>query len=380
MTELEDDPGYRFLSGSRLAGATLTRWQSAQRTVAQLWTEVSDLHAVLDSAQAIHDRRKAGDTAELNELLTGAAVTLASVDVPLAQRGMTGPATVVTKVSVAELVATMTGSYAGVAGLCAQAQAVLSAHVGRLDEFTGELDELTTSAGAIGLAESGHPLIGRLAAVTAALDEARELVFTDPLALTEPRTGQPDTGRIEGIATGLAEARHDLDALVALRAETGLDRLTGELRELADAETQARAAMRAARTKLTVAGLPDPPESAPGLADRLAALRESLAGPGWWRAGERSAELSAAVAAALRVAKQAAELAAALLDRRAELRGRLDAYQAKVGRLGLAEDAELLASHQLASGLLWTSPCDLAAATRALAAYQRLITERESNR
>ena len=380
MTELEDDPGYRFLSGSRLAGETLTRWQTAQQAVAQLWTEVSDLHAVLDRAQAIHSRRRTGETAELDDLLTGPAVTLGSVDVPLAQRGMTGPATVVTRVSVAELVAIMTASYAGVVGLCAQAQAVLSAHAGRLDEFTGELDELTTSAGSIGLAESGHPLINRLGAVTAALDEVRELVFTDPLALTDARTGQPNTGRIEGIATDLARARQDLDALTALRADTGLDRLDDAVRELADVETQAREAMWTARSKLVVARLPDPPDSASGLADRLAALRTSLAGPDWWRAGERAAELAAALVSALRAAKQATELATVLLDRRAELRGRLDAYQAKVGRLGLAEDAELFATHQLANSLLWTSPCDLAAATRALAAYQRLITERESNR
>ena len=65
-----------------------------------------------------------------------------------------------------------------------------------------------------------------------------------------------------------------------------------------------------------------------------------------------------------------------LLDRREELRGRLDAYKAKAGRLGLAEDTALTELHQRAYDLLWTSPCDLRGATVTLADYQRAITSR----
>ncbi|HEY2700516.1 MAG TPA: hypothetical protein VGJ45_34000 [Pseudonocardiaceae bacterium] len=385
MVDLENDPGYCFLAGTRLAGETLTRWTAAQQAVAELWTEVADLHSVLDKAETIRSRRgqpRPADIAELDDLLTGPTVVLASVDVPLAQRGMTGPATVVTKASVADLITTMTASYAAVAGLCAQAQSVLSAHASRLDVLTVDLNDLARSVVSLDLAESGHPLVTALAAVTNALDEVRELVFTDPLALTEPRTGQPDTGRIDLAAGDLAAARRELDALTAFRADAdkGLARLGDELSGLADAEGRAHAALGTVRAKITTAGLPDPPESAQGLADRLASLRTGLTRADWWRAAGASAELSAAIASARRAAEQACELAAALLERRAELRGRLDAYQAKVGRLGLAEDTELAASYQLARSLLWTSPCDLAAATRALASYQRLITEWGANR
>ena len=62
-----------------------------------------------------------------------------------------------------------------------------------------------------------------------------------------------------------------------------------------------------------------------------------------------------------------------LQDRRAELCGRYEAYRAKATRLGHAEHPEALALDDRIRQLLWTKPCDLAAATRALAAYQRIV-------
>ena len=45
-----------------------------------------------------------------------------------------------------------------------------------------------------------------------------------------------------------------------------------------------------------------------------------------------------------------------------------------------AEDPDLAASHDQAHGLLWTAPCDLAAAEAAVAAYQRAILATEGRR
>ena len=49
----------------------------------------------------------------------------------------------------------------------------------------------------------------------------------------------------------------------------------------------------------------------------------------------------------------------ALLDERDELRGRLDAYTAKAGRLGRLEDTELAALRRRAHEALHTAPTDL---------------------
>ncbi|HEX4703322.1 MAG TPA: caspase family protein [Pseudonocardiaceae bacterium] len=70
------------------------------------------------------------------------------------------------------------------------------------------------------------------------------------------------------------------------------------------------------------------------------------------------------------------ELAAGLLERRDELRGRLGAHLALAARLGIAEDVVIAARHRVAHDLLWTKPCDLGAATRAVLAFQQSVTDR----
>jgi hypothetical protein len=60
---------------------------------------------------------------------------------------------------------------------------------------------------------------------------------------------------------------------------------------------------------------------------------------------------------------------------RAELRGRLDAYRAKVARLGMAEDPVLIERYDQARRLLWTAPCDLGAAERAVRRYQQAVSD-----
>jgi len=62
-----------------------------------------------------------------------------------------------------------------------------------------------------------------------------------------------------------------------------------------------------------------------------------------------------------------------VLGRREELRGLLGAYQAKAARLGAAEDPGLTERFDRARGLLWTAPCDLAAAADAVTGYQQAV-------
>jgi hypothetical protein len=64
---------------------------------------------------------------------------------------------------------------------------------------------------------------------------------------------------------------------------------------------------------------------------------------------------------------------AGLLSRRDELRGLLDAYKAKAGRLGAAEDPDLAARYYQAHELLWTAPCDLNAAADAVSHFQQAV-------
>jgi hypothetical protein len=63
---------------------------------------------------------------------------------------------------------------------------------------------------------------------------------------------------------------------------------------------------------------------------------------------------------------------------RAELRGRLDAYKAKVARHGLAEDPFLIERYDAARRMLWSAPCDLRVAEQAVLRYQHAAAEQLS--
>ena len=78
-------------------------------------------------------------------------------------------------------------------------------------------------------------------------------------------------------------------------------------------------------------------------------------------------------AAATERYRDAERAAATLLDKRNELRGLLEAYQAKAARLGAAEDTGLAMLYQQARDLLWAAPCDLGVAAAAVTHYQQAI-------
>jgi len=90
------------------------------------------------------------------------------------------------------------------------------------------------------------------------------------------------------------------------------------------------------------------------------------------RLAERTGDVSA-LDTALAVATRTLQAIAGLVERREELRGRLAAYRVRAARFGAAEDPGLEAYYRAARDLLWSKPCDLAASTRALAAYQKAV-------
>jgi hypothetical protein len=97
----------------------------------------------------------------------------------------------------------------------------------------------------------------------------------------------------------------------------------------------------------------------------------------WPELAEEADELDRVATGTLAAARKALRAITGLLDRRAELRGRLEAYQVKAARLGHAEDLDLEKLHTAAHDLLFTAPCDLPAATRALNRYLQGIQDRE---
>src|SRR6266702_4173041 len=326
LLELDDSFGKRLLDGATLAGESKQRWEAAAADLAALWEVFTAYAAAVDRATELLARaRRAGspELAEITTLLTGASVGLTRAPVPLAQRDLTdrGRADLTPAAAVAE----MKRAFASVTEVVAAAESVWTE--------TGD-----------GLSEIGT-------ALGAAKEQAGDL-------------GDEElTGALAAAGGDLARLRADAQRRIAT--------VTAAVTAAVAAWQDARAARERAAAKIATA-LPPPAEAA-GLDTRLAALDTLRAAGRWAQLAAELDAIGAEAAAALERYRGAERTAVALLGKRDELRGLLDAYQAKAARLGAAEDAELTARYQQARELLWTAPCDLAAASAAVTDYQQAI-------
>ena len=171
------------------------------------------------------------------------------------------------------------------------------------------------------------------------------------------------TGEIERRIAEIAE-------LAALQANwpEAVAETDARLNALRDAVRHAAQTRERATQKVLTGPLPVAADAEPKLRTEL----ESIAAtdPAALR------ELQRRIGSALQRVRENEALAQGLLDRRTELKGRLKAFEAKAGRLGLASDPELLSSRRFATGLLSRLPCDLRAVTQAIVDYQQMLAEK----
>jgi hypothetical protein len=226
-------------------------------------------------------------------------------------------------------------------------------------EFLDAVDQINATVADL-LAPSLRQLDATGADVPKELTDLLGLSASDPLSLTTDEIEQ----RTAAIAE-LVDLQFNWSAAIAETA-TRLDALGEAVRHAA--QTREHATQKALSGPLPVA------------ADLEPRLRAAL---GRMTAPDPTAlrELQRRIGSALQRVRQDEALAQGLLDRHTELKGRLKAYAAKAARLGLAEDADLLSSRGLATGLLTTQPCDLRAATQAVVDYQQMVSaKREKTR
>jgi hypothetical protein len=371
LLELEAHQGYQMLKGTPLSGATERSWIDISGRMATLW-KLFDAHGrVLGEAEELrarHNKPGQAQLAELTRLLTGTSVELVSEEIPLEERTLLGPTG--EWLSLDGVVKRMTPIYEETAGIIASVNEVWSTlltRLGEVEEAARAVEALHTS---LGIAE---PEFDR---VTQTLANVREAARADPMSLST--SGRADTRRIEEIGGELATLRGRLEDAVRIRDEhdARAREIEAAIGRVEAAEREAVEARDRVLAKIASPALPDLPALSAALRDRRAALEGLRSAGRWLELATRAAELEQATATALGQARETTGLITGLLDRRDELRGRLDAYKAKAGRLGLAEDDALTELHQRARDLLWTSPCDLRRATVALADYQRAITSR----
>jgi hypothetical protein len=369
LLELDSSFGKQLLAGAELTGDTRRRWDATAATVATLWQVFSAYSAVVDqAAEAAARHLGPRELAAISGLLTGRSVQLASGPAPLAGRDLADPGR--EDLTLATAVARMRGAFSSVTEVVSAAEHVWTEVAGRLDAVGAELARVTPLAATLG----DEALTGNLTAAQGKLARLRDTLNSDPLALWQPG-GTVDTSGADRLAERVNVAASRVDELVRLRDEA--HQRVAEIAAAAAAARSARedaaAAWQRATAKIAAGALPPPPAELADLSGRLDGLGPMLAAGRWTRLASELDLLDRELATVTAGFREAERAVVAAMAKRDELRGLLGAYKAKAARLGAAEDASLAERYDRARDLLWTAPCDLAAAEAAVAGYQQAV-------
>ncbi|MGV4981860.1 hypothetical protein ACVB8X_11455 [Streptomyces sp. NRAIS4] len=375
LLALQDHAGRRLLEGAELTGVTQERWQATEAQITLLWGYFDAYADALRCAREIRGRRRWSsreDLVELTELLRGASVTVA------------GNGTLSESFSLASLVDRMNELYATSLDLVVAADAVWSALPARIDLLAAELQRTRQLAHSVGVRPGEHPSGDDLERITRTLTKLREDVVSDPLAFwvpaegsSAPGGGRPDTTVYDREARALEDVRREIDAVLTVRqdAEARLIRLRDVLSRADRTLAEARTARGEVLAKIAATEVPVVSGPPTVLQEQLATAAEYRRQAQWHRLSPLLESLEQKAEDELLRARESLTAVTAPLAVRAELRGRLDAYKAKVARHGLAEDPFLVERYDAARRMLWSAPCDLRVAEQAVLRYQQLAAE-----
>jgi hypothetical protein len=365
LLEVELDPNRALLDSSTLEGESATRWSEASTTLAQLWQWHALLEQLLDRAVGLRGARPrlpAKRMEELRELLEGASIELSSEQVPLEQRDLLGGAQAALRCTPDELLERSSAAFD-------QAKTVLAAAGNAWDALLPSLHAARATLQAS--AELGRAL-GE--SEPPDLDRARERLFE----LTENLSKDPlsvSSAEVEELERSLQAVRDDLEGLDRLRRELGalLVEARKSLEELRRVAREGREAHEQALVKIAAPAICGPLSLDGALESQLEDV-EKVARDGAWREARTALEQwTARVRSLLEQARRIACENRAPIQTRNELRGLLDACQAKATRLGLIEDPRLSGMFEQAHDSLYTAPTDLAKATELVHRYRHAL-------
>ena len=371
LLELDGSFGKRLLEGATLSGGTKRRWDVTTASLAQLWEIYSAYSAVLDrAADTLNGHLGTRELATITTLLTGPSIQLTAGPAPLAGRDLADSGR--EDLTVVAAVTRMRRAFGPITEVVSATEQVVNEMTGKLDEIGAELGRVTPLAASL----ADEALTGNLAAAQSKLSGLRATLSSDPLSLW--LGGPPatvDTSGADRLQERVAAAVTRLDELVRLRddARQRVTEVTAAAATARAAYEDAAAAWERAAAKISAAALPAQPGGLADLTVRLADLDALLAAGRWTRLAAELDEVEHELATDTGNFRATERTVVDALNRRDELRGLLGAYQAKAARLGAVEDPGLTERYNHARGLLWTAPCDLAAAADAVTGYQQAV-------
>ncbi|MEV5158344.1 hypothetical protein [Streptomyces sp. NPDC053728] len=387
LLALQDHAGRRLLEGAELSGVTKERWAATDQAITLLWEYFDAYAGALAKAREIRaGRRHPGkdDLVALTDVLRGDSVTVANPGAVSPGPSTGGPARLSERFTLEELVARMNDLYARSLDMVVAADSVWSALPARIDLLAAELRRTRSLAHSVGVRPGEHPAGDDLESITQELTTLRVQVISDPLAFwlpgsgsAAPGGGRPDTARYDRAARALEDVRREIEAVLTVRqdAEQRLVRLRDVLSRADRTLSEARSARGEVLAKIAASEVPAVSGPPTALQERLAVASEYRRHAQWNRLSPLLDSLEREAEDELLRARESLTSVTAPLAVRAELRGRLDAYKAKVARHGLAEDPLLIERYDAARRMLWSAPCDLRVAEQAVLRYQRATAD-----
>jgi hypothetical protein len=366
LVDLETDAGRARLDQSPLSGATQKRWTEARGALTYLWQWFTQLNDVLEKAVELRGTKARLDPAvlaQLDGMINGPSIELSTAGVPLAERGLFGPAETTLRCSPPQLLERMRAAFDDVVAVIGECSRRWSSLDSKLGPLTDQLAEARRLADGVG--EAHRPELDR---AQSQLEQLRQVAMSDPLAATA------DT--VDKIAATVTSATDELRRLVQLRdnlaARVGEARaLMAELRATTTAAAEARAE---ALAKIADPVVVDPRPVADDVEAALDRVVTMSAQGDWRAAGNLVVQWTTRCRDALGEAERALAANRAPVAARNELRGRLDAYRAKANRLGLLENPSVAGLYARAQTVLFTAPTNLADAEQLVRRYQQALT------
>ena len=356
LLELDGSFGKQLLTGGQqLTGTSKERWDAASAKLALLWDTFNAYTAVIDRvAQLAAGRLGQRELTEIGDLLTGRSVEVTRSPAPLARRDLADSGRDMLTLATAR--ARMREAFSDVVDVTSAAE----------HAWNAAADPLERAAQALAKADplGDARLAAELDAARSDLDRLRAALNTDPLGVT-PATGQQLAVTAQRLADRAAELTRTRD-----QAQQRIAAARAAADELRLAHARATAAWQRAAAK--VAGVPPVPPLA-DLSARLATVAGLLASADWPGLVTELGSLEREATAVMKELTESERRSESALRQRDELRGLADAYKAKAGRLGGAEDPELARLYAAVRELLWTAPCDLTAAAEAVSRYQKAV-------
>jgi hypothetical protein len=367
LVDFETDKDRALVDEAPLAGQTRARWDAALADLADLFRRYGQLVSLLDGVEAARrqGRLTAARRRELLAALSGPSIELGVHVVPLGERGLLGDGGVVERCTPDQLVGRLVATFAGVQ------DAVAAITAGW--EVGGERLQAAREGVAAARALAAGAVPDALNDAERRLDGLGEAVFADPLGAA---------GRLDDELEAIAEACRAARAAAERCASFGprLVAAQGLLGELVAAWSATESARAELVERIVVRTAPEPACRDPHIATALDRI-EAAADAG--DVDGASDDLDAWTASATERLHEALNRLSMMrrpMQRRAELRGRLEAYQAKARATGVQERPEVDDAYEVAEGALYSAPIDLDEAADAVDRYRRAVNAPRSGR